>query len=137
MTVPWSSHDELPDGSPLCWGGRPEAEATFRGQLVIIRIEGRHTILGGCCTWCMLYLVYAVLGVCCTRCMLVLGVNSSSRHGEIERDDFTLCSVMMVELWTTKREIDNDEENDVENTCKHEKSVVGLPLLGQEDIVLV
>jgi len=59
----------------------PEAEATFRGHLVIMRIKGRKTILGGCCTRCMLYSVYAVLGVCCTRCMLysvyaVLGVNS-------------------------------------------------------------
>jgi hypothetical protein len=25
------------------------------------------TILGGCCSWCMLYMDYAVLGVCCTR----------------------------------------------------------------------
>jgi len=57
----------------------PEAEGTFRGQLVIMRIKGRQTILGVCCTRCMLYSVYAVLGVCCTRCMLysvyaVLGV---------------------------------------------------------------
>jgi len=57
----------------------PEAEATFRGQLVIMRMKGRQTILGRCCTRYMLYLVYAVLGVCCTRCMLysvyaVLGV---------------------------------------------------------------
>jgi len=54
--------------------------------------------------------VYAVLGVCCTRCMLysvyaVLGVNSWSWHGEIERDDLTLCSAMMVELWTRKGEM--------------------------------
>jgi len=65
-------------------GGMMEAEATFSSQLVIMRIKGRQTILGGCCTqcilysvdavlgvcctWCMLYLVYAVLGVCCTRC---------------------------------------------------------------------
>jgi len=46
---------------------------------------------------CMLYSVYAALGVCCTRCMLhsvyaALGVNSSSWHGEIEREDLTLCS---------------------------------------------
>jgi len=27
----------------------------------------------------------------------VISVNSSSWHGEIERDDLTLCSVMMVE----------------------------------------
>jgi len=39
-----------------------------------MRIEGKHTIFGGCCTRCMLYWVYAVLGECCTRCILVLGV---------------------------------------------------------------
>jgi len=86
-----------------------------------------HAVLGVCCTRCMLYSVYAVLGVCCTRsmlysvyastwCMLVLGVclylvyavlsvNSWSWHGEIERDDLTLCSAMMVELWMRKREM--------------------------------
>jgi len=36
----------------------PEAEATFRGQLIIMGMEGKQTILG------ILYLVYAVLGVC-------------------------------------------------------------------------
>jgi len=46
---------------------------------------------------CMLYSVYAVLGVCCTWCMLylmyaALSVNSWWWHGEIERDDLTLCS---------------------------------------------
>jgi len=50
--------------------------------------EGKTNNLG----W-MLYSVYAVLGV-----------NSWSCHGEIERDDLTLCSAMMVELWTTKRD---------------------------------
>jgi len=59
--------------------GTPESDATFSGQLVIMRIKGRQTILGGCCTQCILYSVYAVLGVCFTRCMLysvyaVLGV---------------------------------------------------------------
>jgi len=38
-------------------GGTPEAEATFMGQLGIMRMKGRKTILGGCCTWCMLYSV--------------------------------------------------------------------------------
>jgi len=38
-----------------------------------------------------------ILGVCCIRCMLQsvnaeLGVNSWRWHGEIERDDLTLCS---------------------------------------------
>jgi hypothetical protein len=60
-------------------GGTPEAEATFKGQLVIMKMKVRETILGGCCNRGMLYLVYAVLGACCTRCMLysvyaVLGV---------------------------------------------------------------
>ena len=41
----------------------------------------------------ILYSVYAVLGV-----------NSSSWHGEIERDDLTLWSVMMVQLWTRRRD---------------------------------
>jgi len=34
----------------------PEADATFSGQLVIIGLKGIHTIMGGCCTWCMLVL---------------------------------------------------------------------------------
>jgi len=42
----------------------------------------------------MQYLVYAVLGV-----------NSSSGHEDIERDDLTSCSQVMVELRTRKREM--------------------------------
>jgi len=49
------------------WGGTPEAEASLRGQLEIVRMKGRQTTLGVCCTRCMLYSVYAVLGVCCTE----------------------------------------------------------------------
>jgi len=72
-----------------------------------------YAVHGVCCTWCMLYLVYAVLGVCCTWCMLysvytVAGVNSWSWHGEIERDNLTSCSYMMVELLTRKREMRGD-----------------------------
>ena len=52
------------------YGGILEAAATFRGQLLIMRMKGRQTILGRCCTRCMLYPVYAVLGLCCTQCML-------------------------------------------------------------------
>jgi len=33
-------------------GGTPEAEAAFRGQLEIVRMKGRQTILGVCCTQC-------------------------------------------------------------------------------------
>jgi len=53
------------------YGGTLEAEATFRGQLVIMTMMGRQTIFQ-CCTQCMLYSVYAVLGVCCTRCQLMI-----------------------------------------------------------------
>jgi hypothetical protein len=52
--------------------GMLEAEATFRDQLVIMRMKGRLIILGVYCTFCMLYLVYAVLGVCCTWCHLTI-----------------------------------------------------------------
>jgi len=49
------------------------------------------------------YAVYAVLSVCCIRCMVysvyaVLGVNSWSCHGEIDKNDSTSCSWVMVEL---------------------------------------
>jgi len=47
-------------------------EATFRGQLLIMKMNGRQTILGGCCTRGMLYSVDAVLGGCCTRCQLMI-----------------------------------------------------------------
>jgi hypothetical protein len=48
----------------------PEVEATFSGQLIIMRMKGRHAILGGCYTGCMLNLVYPGLAVCCVRCIL-------------------------------------------------------------------
>jgi len=49
-------------------GGTPEAEATFRAQLGIVGMNGTQTLVGGCSTRRMLYLVYAVLGVYCTQC---------------------------------------------------------------------
>ena len=39
-------------------------------------------------------------------------------------DDLTLCSAMMVELWTRKREIGDEDENDMEDTNGYEKSGV-------------
>jgi len=89
----------------------PEAEATFRGQLIIIRPKGRQSILGGFCTRSMLCSEYGwtgcmlVLGVCLFSVYAVLGVNSWSWHWEIERDDLTLYSAMMIEFWTRKREM--------------------------------
>jgi len=42
----------------------------------------------------------------------VLGVNSRSWQGEVERDDLSSCSPVMVELWTRKKEIgDGDWDN--------------------------
>jgi len=64
-----------------------------------------YAVLGVCCTQCMLYSEYAVLGVCCTRCMLYSVSTHDHDMEEIERDELTLCSAMMVELWTRKREM--------------------------------
>jgi len=95
--------------------------ALMESWLVAANLEWRHTeswsyIQGSTCDcenegktdnlgW-MQYSVIAVLGECYTRCMLysvyaVLCVNSWSWDGEIERDDLTLCSAMMVkkERW--------------------------------------
>jgi len=40
--------------------------------------------------------------------------------------DLTLCSAMMVELWTRKRQMGDENENDRENTSGYEKSRVRL-----------
>jgi len=109
----------------IMYEGTPEAEATFRGQLVIMRMKGKQTIFE-CRTQCMLYSVYAVLGV-----------NSWSCHGEIERDDLTLCPAMMVEMWMRKREMGDEDENDVEDKSGYEKSGVRLAWLGWEDLISV
>jgi len=55
--------------------------------------SGRQLIWEWCSTRCMQYLVYAVLGV-----------NSWSLHGEIERDNLTSYSSVIVELRTRKRD---------------------------------
>jgi len=101
-----------------------------------------YAVLGVCCTRCMLFSVYAVLRVCCTRCMLylvyaVLGGNSCSCHGEIERDDLTVCSAMMVEMWMRKSEMGDEDENDVEDTSGYDKSGVRPGWLGWEVLVSV
>jgi len=49
-----------------------EAEATFSGQLEIERMQGLQTIIGVCCTRCILDSVYAALGVCCIPCELMM-----------------------------------------------------------------
>jgi len=42
----------------------------------------------------------------------------------MERNDLTLCSAKIVELWTTKAEMWDEDENDLENTSRYEKSGV-------------
>jgi hypothetical protein len=42
------------------------------------------------------------------------------------RSELTLYLVMMVELWKRKREIGKEDENDVEDTSRYEKSAVWL-----------
>jgi len=74
--------------------------------------------------------VYAGLGECWNLVYAELGVNWWSWHEEIERDDLTLCSAMMAELWMRKREIGDEDENDVEDTSGNEESEVHLAWLG-------
>ena len=52
--------------------GTLQPESTFYGQLLFMRRKGRQAIMGGCCTQCILYSVYALLGVCCAQCMLYM-----------------------------------------------------------------
>jgi len=44
---------------------------------------------------------------------------------------------MMVELWTRMREMGDEDENDVEDSCGYEKSGVLLARLGWEDLLSV
>jgi hypothetical protein len=44
---------------------------------------------------------------------------------------------MMFELWTRKREVWDEDENDVEDTSGYEKSGVQLAWLGWKDLVSV
>ena len=46
-----------------------------------------------------------------------------------------MCSAMMVELWTRKRAIGEQDDNDGEDTSGYEKSGVRTSRLGWEDLV--
>jgi len=90
----------------------------------------------------MLYSVYAKLGVYCSQCILylvdsVLGVNSWSWHGAIERDDLRWCSAIMVELWMRRRVMGNEDQHNVEDTNEYGKSGVPLAWLDWKDLVSV
>jgi hypothetical protein len=110
-----------------------------------------YAVLGVCCMRCMLYAVYAVRGVCCTWCMrcsvyAVLGecstrytlysvyalltVNSWWWHRKIGRNDLTLGPGMMVEWWTRRWEMRDQDENEMEDTRGYQISVVRRSWLG-------
>jgi len=42
----------------------------------------------------------------------------------MERDESTLFSAIMVEVWMTKGEMGDEDENDMESASRPEKSVV-------------
>jgi len=67
-----------------------------------------YAVLSACSTQCMLCSEYAVLGACCTQCMLDLVSTYEPWHGVIARNDLTLCSEVIVELRTRKREMRGD-----------------------------
>jgi len=83
-----------------------------------------YAVLGVCCTRCMLYSVYTVFGVCCTWCMLYSVSTHDHDMQEIERDHLTLCSAMMVEIWTRKGMIRDEVENHVEDMSGYDESGV-------------
>ena len=51
------------------------------------------------------------------------------------KDDLTLCSAMMVEFWTRRREMGDENENDMEDTSGYKKSGARLGGLGWEDLI--
>jgi len=48
-----------------------------------------------------------------------------------------MCPAMMVELWTRKREMGDEDEKDMEDTSGEENSGVRLASLGWADLVSV
>jgi len=83
------------------------------------------------------YLVYAVLGVCCTRRMLH-SVLTHPDGMERYRGMTLLCVLaMMVELWTRKTGMGDEDENNMEDTSRPENSGVQRAWFGFEDPVLV
>jgi hypothetical protein len=51
------------------------------------------------------------------------------------RDDLAVCSTMMVEWWTRKREMRVEDANDVEDMSGYAKSGVRLAWLDWADII--
>jgi hypothetical protein len=96
-----------------------------------------YDVLGVCCTRWMPYLVYAAIGVCVCWGYAVLCVNSWSWHGEIKRNDLTLCYAMMVELCMRMREMGDKDKNNRVDTRGYEKLGVWVAWSGLEDLVLV
>ena len=82
-------------------------------------LDSVYAVLGVCCTRSMLYSVYAVLGVCCTLCMLH-SVLTHDDDMESKRGMTKLCVLArMVELWMRKREMGDEDENDMVDTSSY------------------
>jgi len=96
-----SSHGERVDGSQLCREARWKLK--LHSGVRNREHEGKthnlgYAVLGVCCTWCMLYLVYA-----CTRCQLMIIISNNpsfcQKHpGVPEGSDGS------VRTWNTLRE---------------------------------
>jgi len=84
-------------------------------------------VLGVCCTLCMLYSVYAVLSVCCTQCLLMI----MAWWDEGYWLTFTFCDD------SREREMEDEDENDMEDRSGCEKSGVRHAWFGLEDHVSV
>jgi len=76
-----------------CIGRHAGSGSYIQGSTCNHKNEGKTNNLG----W-MLYSVYAVLGV-----------NWWSCDGEIQRDDLTFHSAMMIEMWLRKREMGDED----------------------------
>ena len=66
----------------------------------------------------------------------VLGLNLSSGHGDIDRDVWTRCSMMIVELWTTRTAGGKDRSN-MEDTSGYGTSGVRLACCCLKSLILV
>jgi len=53
-------------------GGMQDADRTFRGLLILMRMKTWQIVLGAFWTRCMLYSMHAVLDICCTRRALTI-----------------------------------------------------------------
>jgi len=81
----------------IMWGGMLEAEAAFSGQLVMVTMNGRWTILGVCCTQCELSIM---------ACRDELGWRNFVFHDNdrlVEKNE--TWQIKMATIWTTQADM--------------------------------